>query len=31
METVIENQGGKNFCLRDPDFTKGIAGEELLK
>lgn len=31
MEIVTENQGGKNFCLRDPDFTKGLAGEELLE
>lgn len=29
--TVIENQGGKNFCLRDPDFTKCRAREELLE
>lgn len=31
MEMVIEDQGGKNFCLRDPDFTKGLAEEELLE
>lgn len=31
MEIATENQGGKNFCLRDLDFTKGLAGEELLQ
>lgn len=25
--TGTENQGGKNFRVRDPDFTKGLAGE----
>lgn len=31
MKIVVENQRGKNFCLRDPDFTKGLAGEQLLE